>query len=323
MTQLAMGIVNPLSQFFGNDGLPLAGGRVLTYAAGTTTPQLTYKDALLTVPNAVSVALDADGKAVIYLQALAYKIDVQDANGVSIDGYPQDFIGGLLFPSVTVPVPIAQGGTGLTAIPANGQLLIGNGVGYTLAVLTAGAGLGITNGAGTITLTPTLSVLDKSTTEQTVVSTNAPVSIYAPIIPGGTLGTAKIVRVTVTGYYQNTSGGNSNLTFTVTYGATTILSGIITTFATGTTGAVEIVITLNANGATGSQRCVVRVTMIPSASATTVGAISQSGLSGVAWQDAIAEDSTASKTLTVSVTHSVAASSVIFKAWARMTEVLG
>lgn len=98
MTQLAVGIVNPLQQWFGDDNLPLANGFVKTYAAGTTTPLLTYKDALLIVPNSTTIALDAEGKAVIYLQPLAYKIDVQDANGVSIDGYPQDFIAGFVVP---------------------------------------------------------------------------------------------------------------------------------------------------------------------------------------------------------------------------------
>ena len=47
---------------------------------------------------------------------------------------------------------IAQGGTGLTATPTNGQLLIGNGTGFTLATLTAGSGMTITNNAGSITL---------------------------------------------------------------------------------------------------------------------------------------------------------------------------
>lgn len=46
----------------------------------------------------------------------------------------------------------AQGGTGLSTAPTNGQLLIGNGSGYTLATLTAGSGMTITNGTGTITL---------------------------------------------------------------------------------------------------------------------------------------------------------------------------
>ena len=48
---------------------------------------------------------------------------------------------------------VTSGGTGLTAIPKNGQLLIGNGTGYSLNTLTAGPGITVTNGAGTITLT--------------------------------------------------------------------------------------------------------------------------------------------------------------------------
>jgi len=47
---------------------------------------------------------------------------------------------------------VAQGGTGLTSTPTNGQLLIGNGTGFTLATLTAGSGMTITNNAGSITL---------------------------------------------------------------------------------------------------------------------------------------------------------------------------
>jgi hypothetical protein len=49
----------------------------------------------------------------------------------------------------------ANGGTGLSAAPINGQLLIGNGAGYTLATITAGSGITITNGAGTISIAAT------------------------------------------------------------------------------------------------------------------------------------------------------------------------
>jgi hypothetical protein len=62
----------------------------------------------------------------------------------------------------TVPVaeisgvlPIANGGTNLSSTPTNGQLLIGNGSGYTLASLTAGSNVTITPGAGTITIAAT------------------------------------------------------------------------------------------------------------------------------------------------------------------------
>jgi hypothetical protein len=53
----------------------------------------------------------------------------------------------------TLVVP--NGGTGLSTVPTNGQLLIGNGTGYTLSTLTAGAGIGITNAAGSITVSNT------------------------------------------------------------------------------------------------------------------------------------------------------------------------
>jgi hypothetical protein len=62
----------------------------------------------------------------------------------------------------TVPVgdisgvlPVAKGGTNLSSTPTNGQLLIGNGSGFTLASLTAGSNVTITPGAGTITIAAT------------------------------------------------------------------------------------------------------------------------------------------------------------------------
>ena len=47
---------------------------------------------------------------------------------------------------------ISRGGTGLTAVPTNGQLLIGNGTGYTLASLTSDGTVIITPGPGSIHL---------------------------------------------------------------------------------------------------------------------------------------------------------------------------
>ena len=47
---------------------------------------------------------------------------------------------------------IGNGGTGVTATPTNGQLLIGNATGFTLATITAGSNITVTNAAGTITI---------------------------------------------------------------------------------------------------------------------------------------------------------------------------
>ena len=71
---------------------------------------------------------------------------------------------GSLSTVATVPVgdisgvlPVANGGTNVATVPTNGQLLIGNGTGYTLASLTAGSNITITPGAGTISIASTAS----------------------------------------------------------------------------------------------------------------------------------------------------------------------
>jgi hypothetical protein len=56
---------------------------------------------------------------------------------------------------VTGTLPIANGGTGQTGTPTNGQLLIGNGSGFTRSTLTAGANVTITNTSGAITIAAT------------------------------------------------------------------------------------------------------------------------------------------------------------------------
>jgi hypothetical protein len=49
-------------------------------------------------------------------------------------------------------VPVASGGTGVTTAPTNGQILIGNGTGFTLANLSPGTGITITNSSGSISI---------------------------------------------------------------------------------------------------------------------------------------------------------------------------
>lgn len=50
---------------------------------------------------------------------------------------------------------VSRGGTGTGTTPTNGQILIGNGTNYSLATISAGAGITITNGAGTISIAAT------------------------------------------------------------------------------------------------------------------------------------------------------------------------
>ena len=53
---------------------------------------------------------------------------------------------------LTATLGTNRGGTGLATTPANGELLIGNGTGFTMATLTAGANVTITNSSGSITI---------------------------------------------------------------------------------------------------------------------------------------------------------------------------
>lgn len=72
----------PYFRAFDPNGAPLTGGKVFTYAAGTTTPLATYSDAAGTIPLSNPVILDSTGEARIFLGQSAYKIILQDQFGV-------------------------------------------------------------------------------------------------------------------------------------------------------------------------------------------------------------------------------------------------
>ena len=74
----------PKMQFESASGVPLSGGKVYTYAAGTTTPQATYTDYTGATPNANPVILDSRGEAAIWLGSASYKFKLTDANDVEI-----------------------------------------------------------------------------------------------------------------------------------------------------------------------------------------------------------------------------------------------
>lgn len=75
--------VTPAQQFFDNNGNPLAGGKVCTFAAGTTTPLASYSDNGITL-NANPVVLDSAGRGVIYLTAASYKIVIAASTANSL-----------------------------------------------------------------------------------------------------------------------------------------------------------------------------------------------------------------------------------------------
>jgi hypothetical protein len=74
----------PIMQFIDAAGVPLAGGLLYTYAAGTTTPQATYTDSTGATANTNPVVLNARGEAGVWLGSSTYKFKLCDSNGTEI-----------------------------------------------------------------------------------------------------------------------------------------------------------------------------------------------------------------------------------------------
>jgi nitrous oxidase accessory protein NosD len=65
---------DPKMQFLDNNGNPVAGGKVYTYLAGTTTPLATYTSSAGTTANANPVVLDSAGRGSIWIKGESYKV---------------------------------------------------------------------------------------------------------------------------------------------------------------------------------------------------------------------------------------------------------
>src|SRR4051812_23216092 len=86
---LAPGPFGAGGQFFGLGGLPLNLGTITTYAAGSTTPLVTYTTSAGSVQNANPIVLGTDGRPPneIWLTGVAYRFDLKDSLGNLIKTY--------------------------------------------------------------------------------------------------------------------------------------------------------------------------------------------------------------------------------------------
>jgi len=80
------------TQFFDNSGNVLTGGKIFTYAGGTTTPQATYTSSNGATPHPNPIILDASGRVpsggeIWLTDGLVYKFILRDANDVLIATY--------------------------------------------------------------------------------------------------------------------------------------------------------------------------------------------------------------------------------------------
>ena len=108
----------PVFQGVGFGGLPLPGGKLFTYVAGTSTPQATYTDSTQLNQNTNPTILNANGQANVWLViGQTYKLILQDAFGNqiwSVDNIPggislnltQQTLGQILYPLTAAEIAV-------------------------------------------------------------------------------------------------------------------------------------------------------------------------------------------------------------------------
>jgi hypothetical protein len=87
MASVLLSPVGNGQQFFDNNGVPLSGGLIYTYQAGSSTPLTTYTTNNGTIPNTNPIILDAAGRCSneIWLQfGYSYKFVLQTAAGITL-----------------------------------------------------------------------------------------------------------------------------------------------------------------------------------------------------------------------------------------------
>jgi hypothetical protein len=96
-------------QFFDNTGLPLNGGLIYTYQAGSTTPLATYTDINGTIANSNPIVLDSSGRPpseVWLTYGFNYKFVVQTSAAVTLGTYDNIYgIIGVLNTSTGTTIP--------------------------------------------------------------------------------------------------------------------------------------------------------------------------------------------------------------------------
>lgn len=150
-------------QFFDNNGIPLNGGLLYTYQAGSTTPLTTYTDINGSIANTNPIVLNTSGRLAneIWLSyGYNYKFVLQTSSGTTIGTYDNLYglVGVQAAPGTTIPTGVISLWYGaIGSIPSGWYLCDGsNGTPDLRDRFIIGAGnsyaVGATGGVSSVTL---------------------------------------------------------------------------------------------------------------------------------------------------------------------------
>jgi hypothetical protein len=282
----------PKQQIFGSDGLPLVGGKIYTYAAGTTTPLATYTDAGGLTANTNPIILNSLGQANIWLApSSSYKFSVYTSADVllyTVDNIstPIDYLS--LVTSLASPPPIGSTApntgafttltattgtittintTTVNATTVNATTITATGT-ITAETLTFEGGGSLTKvpepeikpitaavsaSALTVTLNPTtLDFRSATLASGTLVSRVISSAISVTVSSGSTLGTVSAVQSRIVVLALDNAGTVELAVVNIAGGNDLTETGLISTTAEGGAGAADSASTIYSTTARSS-----------------------------------------------------------------------
>lgn len=213
-------------QFLTSTGVPLAGGLLYTYQAGSSTPLVSYTDNAGLFPNTNPIVMNADGRppSEIWLTAgFNYKFVLTDASNVQIATY--DNIYGILGSAATVtPIPsgvIVLWSGSIGSIPAGWYLCDGSNGTPNLKdrfIVGAGSSYSVSQTGGsadaiTVSHTHAATVTDPGhthTLQTSLISVGLSAGNQTSSATGSNTGSA-FTGITVSNQSTGVSGTNANL----------------------------------------------------------------------------------------------------------------
>jgi len=213
-------------QFFDNTGVPLNGGLLYTYQAGSTTPLATYTDINGTVANANPIVLDASGRLaneVWLTYGVNYKFVLKNSAGSTIGTYDNIYgiVGVQTAVGTTIPLGVITLWYGsIGSVPTGWYLCDGSngtpdlrnkfivGAGSTYAVNATGGS------ADAIVVSHTHSVTDPGHAHGIYAISDAPPNTYnlnASSVRGSSIAATNSAVTGISIVSAGTSGTNANL----------------------------------------------------------------------------------------------------------------